>query len=823
MLMKPIAARTLCALCLVTLFVSAWSGVRADDKPAAPTAAEPALLERGEAVYARQCAECHGDKGRGVEGFYEKPFAGDRSLAWLTRRIERTMPEGAADQCVGEDARAVAAYLHTSFYAKPTQGRRSLQHLTVEQHRQSLADLIAAFREQPVIGAQRGLQVQVYAGRSMKQKDPPIAERIEATLDATYTPEHPLYEQFDELGHSVRWSGSLLAPETGVYEIVVRTDQAMRLWLNDGKARGGGISNEITDTDSVAFLDGWLQSEEKTEFRRKVFLLAGRAYPLMLEFSAHNQGVGNKQWQEKFKGKRTSYVSLSWVPPGRAEAVIPERHLLPERVSEVFVMDASFPPDDASMGFISGAEVSEAWLNASTKAAIQAADYIVEHLDELAGTGPKADDRRAAAEAFCERLVGRALRRPLTEAQAERYVGRFFDHEQDTDAATKRAVLSALLSPGFLYPAADTEHRGSTPDTFAVASRLALAMWDGLPDAALWQAAQEGALSTPEQIETHAGRMLQDPRAKAKLMRFFHHWLELDRAEHVSKDADLFPEFDAQLLSDLRMSLDLFIEHTVFSEASDYRALLLDDHLYVNERLAEVYGIDRSEPAGKGFTRAPVPADRRSGLITHPYLLTAFAYHDSTSPIHRGVFLTRNVIGRPLNPPPDAIAFNDAEFDPGLTMREKVTAVTRDAACMACHETINPLGFSLENFDSIGRFRTAEKGKPVNTASDFTDDRGRPLRLKGARDVAEFAAGSHAAHRAFVRQLFQHTVHRDPSDYDATTLDALTTGFEHNSFHIRRLFKQIALEAARHGVGSEQQRAQADTEPAADAHSGVSP
>jgi len=212
-----------------------------------------------------------------------------------------------------------------------------------------------------------------------------------------------------------------------------------------------------------------------------------------------------------------------------------------------------------------------------------------------------------------------------------------------------------------------------------------------------------------------------------------------------------------------------------------------------------VYGINRGKKAGKGFVRAKVPANRRSGLITHPYLLTAFAYHNSTSPIHRGVFLTRNIIGRPLNPPPNAIAFSDTEFDPGLTMREKVTAFTRDSACMSCHATINPLGFSLEHYDSLGRYRTTDKDKPINAESDFTGDDGAKLKLKGARDVAKFAIGSEAAHRAFVRQLFQHTVYRDPSSYTKQTLPQLTEHFETSEYHIRELYLRIAIKAATHG------------------------
>ncbi|MGB1124678.1 MAG: DUF1592 domain-containing protein [Phycisphaeraceae bacterium] len=796
----------------IALLLSAWLVplVMADSKvqPHGKPSGDPqnTQLARGAEIYVAQCLECHGDKGQGVEGAYEKPLQGDRTLAWLTRRIERTMPEGEADKCVGEDAAAVAAYLHEHFYApsahdgKNDGSGRTLQRLTAEQHRQTLADLVGSFRNDQPMTDERGLQQQIYAGRSMNQKSKPLEEKIKPVVNAAYNANHPLFEQFDKLGHSVRWRGSLIVQETGEYEIVVRTDAAMRMWLNNGQAVGGGISNEISDTKETVFFDGWLQSSEKTEFRRKIFLLAGRAYPLMLEFSAHNQGVGAKEEQQKQQGKKESYISLAWVPPGGVEHVIPQRHLLPKLSPEVFIMSGAFPPDDASMGFINGAEVSEAWLDAITRAAVSTAGYVHEHLHKLAKTNPKAPDFQKRITAFCESFVSRAFRRPLSEQEKQRYVHALLRPDQEIGLAVKRIVLNALLSPHFLYPQAEL----NAPDAHDAASALALSMWDSMPDDVLRAAAVKGELQTRAQLESQARRMLEDPRAHAKLMRFFHHWLELERAEYVDKDKQLFPEFDQQLLADLRTSLDLFLEHTVFSENSDYRELLLADYLYVNDKIAEVYGINRGKAKGNGFTRVAMPPDRRSGVITHPYLLTAFAYHNSTSPIHRGVFLTRNIIGRPLNPPPNAIAFDDAEFDPNLTMREKVTAFTRDSACMACHETINPLGFSLEHYDSLGRWRTKDKDKPINAASDFMGDDGKSLRLKGARDVAQYAVQSEAAHRTFVRQLFQHTTQRDPSAISPHMLDQLTGSFEQSSYHIRELFVQIAIEAAGHRLKLDQ-------------------
>lgn len=795
-------ARQPVALCLAVLLVGLVVATQGVESGQAPAGLDQAPLnQRGAAIYARQCAQCHGDRGQGVEDEYDKALAGDRSVQWLARRIDRTMPEGNADQCVGEDAQAVAQYIYESFYSPAARGvggepgRYELQHLTVQQHRQSLADLIGAFRQPVVIGQARGLDATYFAGREMR-KDKPIAEQIDANADVVFTAEHPLHAKFDEKGHSVRWSGSLLAPQTGEYEIVIRTDQAVRLWLNDGNARGGGISNEFSETES-AFIDGWVKSKDKEEFRKRVFLLAGRAYPLLLEFSAHTQGVGNND-PHKTKADQSSYLSLRWVIPGQAEQVIDTRFLSPTRAPEVFVCTTAFPADDASLGYERGVGVSPAWLDAATGAAIDSADHVIEHFSDLVGVRIEDPVARAKAIAFCASFVERAMRRPLPENEKQQRIDDFFDKAPDIETAVRRVVLSTLISPAFLYPDA----QASATDGYAVASRLALAIWDGLPDKPLLDAASRGELDDPEVIRSHARRMSADRRAEAKLHRFFHHWLELGRAEDVSKDNKLFPEFDKALLTDLRTSLDLFLDHVVFSERSDYRELLLADYLFVNDRLAQVYGIDRGESPVPGFVLVRLPANQRSGVITHPYLLTAFAYHDNTSPIHRGVFLTRNIIGRPLQPPPNAVEFTDDQFDPSLTMREKVTQLTRDQACMACHATINPLGFSLEEFDGIGRWRKTEKDRPIDPASDFLDDQGETIRISGPRDVAAFAVASDYARRGFVRQLFEHTNHRDPAAIGPDTLDQLDKAFVDQDYHVQKLFADIAAGAAARGLSS---------------------
>src|SRR5690606_33574142 len=145
--------------------------------------------------------------------------------------------------------------------------------------------------------------------------------------------------------------------------------------------------------------------------------------------------------------------------------------------------------------------------------------------------------------------------------------------------------------------------------------------------------------------------------------------------------------------------------------------------------------------------------------------------------IHRGVFLARNILGRALNPPPEAVAFKESDFDPSLTMREKVSRLTSSAACQTCHSLINPLGFSLEHFDAVGRFRTTEQDRPIDATGEFMTPDGRVIRLTGARDLAEFAAESERAQTAFVEQLFHQIVKQPALAYGPRVLQRLREAF----------------------------------------------
>ena len=725
----------------------------------------------GAAIYRDQCASCHGPSGEGVAKKCDEVLSGNRSIESLAKYIDLNMPEDEPEKCEGEDAVAVAQWMHGAFYSQEARAklhppRVELTRLTNEQYRQSVADLIGSFTGKPGKFAGTGLQAKYFNAEKMDENKERLIERVDSQilLDAAVMDAIP---KLKKDSFSVTWSGSLFAPESGDYGIRAVTENGVRVYLNP--------LPWAKDRPEIPLIDGWVSRGETPRAEEaRLPLVGGRAYPIRIQYLSY--------------GQKTASLRFEWKPPGGVWDLVPATNLSKEWAPTVAVATTAFPPDDASYGYERGSAISREWHEAIVRSALEIAGFAMQEIDRMAGTKPDAADRSDKLKAFCERFAERAFRRPLSEELRQSLLKEFSDG--DVDSATRRVLVRVLCSPRFLYPGLG----GSSADDYTVASSLALVLWDSLPDEALRQAAAKGELKTKEQVTAQAARMLESPQARQKLRGFFHKWLAIGQADRLAKDAQSYPGFDEHLVADLRSSLEHFVDEVVWSERSDYRELLLADYIYMNRRMTDYYGLPA--PTGEGFSKVSLPADQRAGVLTHPYLLASLAYFKSSSPIHRGVFLTRNVLGRFLKPPPMAIEFMDDRFDPSLTMREKVTQLTDKPACMACHEMINPLGFSLENFDATGRWRLQDSGKPVNPRSDYTTTTGEVVHLAGPRDLANHSAASPEASLGFVRQFFQHSVKQAPDAYGNNTLARLHGEFLADNHHLRQLLLRIAVTAA---------------------------
>lgn len=763
--------------------------------------ADPALGTPGEQIYQTRCASCHGANGGGVEDLYEGPLYGDQTVEQLTERITETMPEDDPEACVGEEAKQVANYIYGEFYSE--QARRAkglisaprieLTRLSVNQHRNVVADLIGYFA-QPWADFNEegtpGLKGKYYQSKGMSKTDKQRFERVDSEIAFDFDEASP-HEKIEPDQFAIVWKGNLRTEDTGWYEFRVSTQNGARLYVNPLTVRRAG---KLRDDDSgegePALIDAWVSSGEMRSRDGNLFLLGGRRYSIRLEFF-------------KYKDK-TSSIRLEWKPPHQVWSLLDGDNLGTASFERTFVIDTPFPADDRSVGYERGTSISQEWHTAVTEAAIQAADEVINRLPTLADARRELkrgdeDKLRLKLKEFTRRFASVAYRRPLTEAENKVFGEDLFNATEDAELAVRQAVLLTALSPNFLYT--NSQPAGQAPTSHTVASRLAFSLWDSLPDKALREAADNGDLITPAEVEAQAKRMVSDHRTKTKLRGFFEHWLELEERD-LAKDKAMFPEFDEAIVSSLRESLVKFVDQVVWSEASDYRELLLSSQLLLDDRLLEIYHppveTKSTVVTTAGFASFKFDPSQRSGILTHPYLLSAFAYHNNTSPIHRGVFLTRNIVGRPLKPPPIAVAFKESDFPADLTMREKITELTRDNACMSCHQAINPLGFALENYDPVGRWRTKDKDQPIDPRGNYVADDGQTHVFESARDIANYAVGSKSAHRAFIRQIFQHMVKQSPQAYGPELLDQLHRSFVANNFSVRELLVQIAVTTSQH-------------------------
>ena len=784
------------SLIVTGLTVAACAGRRGGSDSSVARATAP--TRSGDIIYREDCARCHGPQGEGVAGQYDETLYGEQSVASLARYIHRTMPDDRKEKTSEADARMVAEFIHGAFYspqarARNTPERIEFSRLTQRRYRESVADLLSGFTESRQTERSGGLQAEYFQSKGMNKKDKSALQRVDPIVRFDYGTNSPTpditADQF-----SIAWSGSVLAPESGDYQFRVTTPNGARLYVNTDLAAGD--SNRRDDSDAkreAALIDLWVSSGGvERQGAGALYLLGGRSYPLRLDYF-------------KFKEK-TAAVKLEWKPPHGPWTLIPSSVLSPDPSSATPVIGTAFPADDSSLGYERGHSISKEWWRTITRAGTETSELVAGRIHRLAGIPADQTNRAELSrrmQDFCAQLAERAFRRPLDTELRRRTVDLWFQPGVALEDSVKRSVLAVMTSPRFLYP--ETEGR---QDSHSTAARLALVLWDSLPDEVLRKAADRGEVSTPEQIRAQARRMIQNPRAKAKLRGFFDHWLDTDAADEIARDPKAYPGFDAELVQDLRTSLNHFVESVVWSPSSDYRQLLLSDELHLNAPLRRYYGVEgaRSLHGGEGggstnavadaFVPVRFDPEQRAGVLTHPFLLSAHSYYRSSSPIHRGVFLTRKVLGRFLKPPPMAIEFMDDRFDPSLTMREKVTQLTEKPQCMACHATINPLGFSLEQFDAAGRFRLEDGRKPVNATAEYQTADGKTLTLRGPRDLARHAAESPDARRGFVRQLFQHTVQQAPGAYGAESLQKLDSGFEHSGCNIRELLVEIAVHTA---------------------------
>ncbi len=400
----------------------------------------------------------------------------------------------------------------------------------------------------------------------------------------------------------------------------------------------------------------------------------------------------------------------------------------------------------------------------------------------------------------------RAFRRPLTAAELSSFDAIIAKGATLTPTGAPAEVAGALLymfliSPSFLQRSEITETPDSagrfTLSNHEVASRLSYMLWGSTPDTALDQAADAGQLSTPEQIKAQADRMLADPKAREMVVGFHRYYLHMGfntRWDSARHDPALFPAFTADVVPAMVTETEMFFDNVVFGQKGGFKDLLLSTKAYVNAATAPLYGVKGT--FGADLTEVSLEPTQRPGFLTRLGFLNAYSQYSRSSPILRGAFITKHVMGLELgSPPPGAEATAlpmGADLD---TNRKQVQAQTAGATCAGCHHPyINPPGFVMDSFNAIGAWQTAEAatGVPLDTTADvIVDASDVPIHVTNPGELMTAIAGSASAARYYAARWVSYAYERESDPLDSCTVNKLAAKMTASGYSVLNLISDL--------------------------------
>ncbi|HVZ20015.1 MAG TPA: DUF1592 domain-containing protein, partial [Vicinamibacterales bacterium] len=326
-------------------------------------------------------------------------------------------------------------------------------------------------------------------------------------------------------------------------------------------------------------------------------------------------------------------------------------------------------------------------------------------------------------------LTRHAYRRPTTDADIQDLLPFYEKGRREGggaagfDEGVERALERMLVSPQFLFRIEHAPSAGVAPvSDLELASRLSFFLWSSIPDDELLDVAAKGQLHTPAVLDREVRRMLRDPRSSSLVTNFAEQWLFVRDVEAKQPDGLIFPDFDETLRAAMHKETDLFLDSVLRGDRS-VLDLLTANYSFINDRLAKHYGISNVE--GSDFRRVTFPpGSPRGGLLGQGSILTLTSYATRTSPVVRGKWVLENLLSAaPPPPPPNIPALKTTGSEPGhtLTMREAMTAHRANPSCATCHARMDPIGFAMENFDAVGRWRDHDNGNPIDASGMLPD------------------------------------------------------------------------------------------------------
>ncbi len=409
--------------------------------------------------------------------------------------------------------------------------------------------------------------------------------------------------------------------------------------------------------------------------------------------------------------------------------------------------------------------------------------------------------QRACAQQIVTRIGTRAYRRPLTSRDVNGLMTFYTKAaaEGGFEAGVQNALQAILASPHFVFriestPAGVTPGADYRVSDIDLASRLSFFLWGSIPDEKLRSLAEQQQLSTPAVLDAQVKRMLADPRSDALASRFAAQWLRLQDVDKVRPDAFWFPDFDQQLSDAMQKETQLFFDYIVKRDRSVLE-LFTADYTFVNDRLARHYGIPHV--AGKEFRRVAYVDSTRRGLLGHGSVLVQTSLANRTSPVLRGKWVMEVLIGMPPPPPPPNIPTleetQESKDGKQLTTRERVEMHRDNPSCRTCHQYMDPIGLSLDNFDVTGKYRYRENAMLLDTRGELYD--GTPVGSE-AELVRALLRRPIPLVRSFTENLMAYAIGRRVEDYDQPTVRAIERGARANGYRMSSFITAIVQSSA---------------------------
>jgi hypothetical protein len=463
-------------------------------------------------------------------------------------------------------------------------------------------------------------------------------------------------------------------------------------------------------------------------------------------------------------------------------------------------LDTVFPPAKAGSFFgvvqadVDGVDLDKYQRGAETVAAAVVADKNLLNRIAPCANATAAADARNCARSFLQGFGTRIYRAPVAAADIDRHLGLY-----DAGAANggfphgMQLLLSGMLqAPRFIYRVelGTTEAVGPNAvklSGYELAARLSYGLWSSSPDDLLNAAAASGKLSTPADVSAQLDRMLKDPRGATMMPHFLSSWIHLHELNNVAKSDKIYPEWNDDLRNAMASQANAFFADVLNTKGGTVASLLTSPTVFMNSKTALLYGAAATGlPADNTFQASQKTDGTASGLLTLPAFLATQAKAAESSPIYRGKFVREQLLCQDLPAPPANVP-PAPEVTPGSSTRERLNQHVSNADCAACHTLMDPIGFAFEKFDGIGRYRTMDAGKAIDTSGMITNTRNTNGSFNGVAELGMKLAASPDVEACVTKQWFRYAMARAEKPADACSMETISKTFHDAGGDLRTL------------------------------------